>query len=137
MRLIRFGCLLSHGERAGKMADYDFSMPYPPTLNTMWAVFRGRKILSKKGRLYRDQAINHLREIGLYEEEIKSKLSVSMVINPPTLRKYDIDNFCKAPFDALSHAGFWLDDEQVYSLIIKKGEKTKGGNIQLKIDLID
>lgn len=119
------------------MADYEFSMPYPPTLNTMWAVFRGRKILSKKGRLYRERAISHLKEVGLYGEGIKSKLSVSMVINPPTLRRYDIDNFCKAPFDALSHAGFWLDDEQICSLNIKKGQKTKGGNIKLKITIVE
>lgn len=116
------------------MADYDFSMPYPPTLNTMWAVFRGRKILSKKGRLYRERAISHLKEVGLYEEGVETKLSVHMVINPPTLRKYDIDNFCKAPFDALSHAGFWLDDEQVFKLSISKGEKVKGGRIDLKIN---
>ena len=56
-----------------------------------------------------------------------------MVLNPPTLRRYDIDNFNKALFDSLSHGKFWLDDEQVVSLKIKKGEKIRGGNVKLII----
>jgi crossover junction endodeoxyribonuclease RusA len=58
------------------------------------------------------------------------------VLNPPTLRKYDVDNFNKALFDALSHGQFWLDDEQVDKLIVTKGVKIKGGNIQVKVSLL-
>ena len=42
----------------------------------------------------------------------------------------------KALFDAMSHAEFWLDDEQVQKLTVEKGVKIKGGNVQVKIKLI-
>ena len=61
---------------------------------------------------------------------------MSLVLNPPTLRKYDIDNFCKSLFDALTVGEFWIDDEQVDRLTVTKGVKTKGGNIQIKVEVI-
>ena len=118
-------------------SEYDFHLPYPPSVNAMWRTFRNRVILSKAGRDYRIAALNHLEGLGLTNEKVEGRLHVSMVIYPPTLRKYDIDNRCKAPFDALTHAGFWLDDEQVDSLNIKKGEKIKGGLIKLKVSVIN
>ena len=112
---------------------YQFTMPWPPSINGYWRAFRNRQIISKRGRDYRVNAIERLKELGLYQELLSGELSVSIVLNPPTLRRYDVDNFNKALFDSLSHGGFWLDDEQVISLHIKKGEKIKGGNIELKI----
>ena len=118
-------------------SDYEFSLPYPPSVGAMWRAFKGRFILSKKGRDYRALALEHIASLGLNDEKLSGRLSLSMVINPPTLRKYDIDNKCKAPFDALTHAGFWLDDEQVDRLTIKKGEKVKGGRLDLAICIME
>lgn len=113
--------------------DYEFELPYPPSVNGYWRAFRGRQIISKRGRDYRAEAIKHLTGLGLNDEKIDGRLHLSIVIHPPTLRKYDIDNWCKAPFDALTHAGFWLDDEQVDSMTIRKGIKVKGGKIDIKV----
>ena len=118
------------------MADYEFELPYPPSVNGMWRVFRNRSILSKRGREYRINAIEAIKELGLGDEMIGSTMTFSMVINPPTLRKYDVDNFTKAVFDSLTHAGFWIDDEQVTTLTVTKGVKVKDGNVQIKINLI-
>ena len=117
--------------------DYEFELPYPPSVNGYWRNFQGRQIISKRGRDYRIDSINALIRLGLSHERISGRLSVSVVIHPPTLRKYDIDNWCKAPFDALTHAEFWEDDEQVDSLSIKKGEKIKGGLIKIKVRVIN
>lgn len=117
-------------------AEYKFSMSYPPSINGYWRSFRGRQIISKRGREYRIKAISELSRLGLSGELISESLSVRMVINPPTLRKYDIDNFCKAAFDALSHAGFWVDDEQIIRLTIEKGEKVKGGRLDLSVIVV-
>ncbi len=116
--------------------SYKFEMPWPPSINGYWRTFRNRQIISKRGREYRASAINRLKELHLDGENRSERLSVSLVLNPPTLRKYDVDNFNKALFDALTHGEFWLDDEQVDRLVVTKGIKTKGGNIQVKIDLI-
>jgi len=112
---------------------YEFTMPWPPSINGYWRTFRNRQIISKRGREYRKLAIEHMKSLGLFDEAISTPISVSLVLNPPGLRKYDVDNFNKALFDAMSHANFWLDDEQIVSLSITKGIKTKGGNIEVKI----
>lgn len=114
--------------------SYEFTMPWPPSVGGCWRVFRNRLILSKRGREYRKEAIERLKELGLHKELLDCELSVSLVLNPPTLRRYDIDNFNKALFDSLSHGEFWVDDEQVTSLKIIKGEKTKGGNVEIKVE---
>ena len=118
------------------MADYDFKMPWPPSVNAWKTPFRNRMILSKRGREYRAQALATLEELGLSGEGVEKPVSVSITLNPPTLRRYDIDNFCKSLFDALTLGGFWLDDEQIHHLIIKKGEKVKGGGIDVMVNLL-
>lgn len=115
---------------------YEFEMPWPPSVNGYWRTFNNRQIISKRGREYRANALLKLKEIGIDGEFIRDRLSVSLILNPPTLRKYDIDNFNKALFDAISHSGFWEDDEQIDSLSIKKGEKTKGGNIKVRVEVL-
>ena len=115
------------------MCDYEFELPFPPSVNACWRVFRNRSILSRRGREYRAEAIKAMKLQGLYKEGVSERLSVSLTLHPPTLRKYDIDNFCKASFDALSHAGFWVDDEQIDVLTIKKSEKVRGGKLVVKV----
>ena len=114
--------------------SYKFTMPWPPSINGYWRTFRNRQIISKRGREYRVKAIEQLVQLGLSGENVSGDLHVSLVLNPPTLRKYDVDNFSKALFDAMGHADFWLDDDQIISLNIKKGVKTKGGNIEIVVN---
>lgn len=104
--------------------SYEFTMPWPPSVGSCWRAVRNRLILSKRGRDYRANAIAHLIDIKLYNELLSEPLRVELVLNPPTLCRYDIDNFNKALFDALSHGNFWVDDELVVELKIKKGVKT-------------
>lgn len=115
------------------MSDYEFSMPWPPSVNQWKSPFRNRMILTKRGREYRKAALECMDSLGLSNEALEGRLSVNLTLCPPTARKYDIDNFCKSPFDALTHAQFWMDDEQVDSLSIKKGEKVKGGLIKVRV----
>lgn len=115
---------------------YEFELPFPPSINGYWRTFRNRQIISKRGREYRSLAISELDRIGLLNESVSGDLTVRMVLNPPTRRKYDIDNFTKAVFDALTHAKFWNDDSQVVSLSIKKGSvmgNKHGGCVTISI----
>jgi crossover junction endodeoxyribonuclease RusA len=115
------------------MSDYEFELPWPPSVNGYWRTFRNRQIISKRGREYRSNAIDLMQSYGLSGEMLTERLQVHLTLHPPTLRKYDVDNFCKATFDALSHAGFWEDDEQIDSLSIKKAEKIKGGRVIIRV----
>lgn len=118
------------------MSDYEFTMPYPPSVNGYWKPFRNRIILSKRGREYRKDALESLSKQGLQGELIESNVIVSIILNPPSKRRYDVDNYCKGILDALTHAEFWRDDEQVYKLIISKGEKVKGGRVGVAINTL-
>lgn len=118
------------------MSDYEFTLPWPPSVNVWTRVFKGRKILTKRGREYRKSVAEAMESLKLSQESIQEPLAVSLVLNPPTLRKYDIDNFTKSLFDALTHCGFWGDDEQVIRLLIEKGEKTPPGNVQVKVNIV-
>ena len=123
------------------MTDYEFELPWPPTVNH-WhqpvKMGRGvRVIKSKKARDYESLVIEVMTALKLDGEFLDGKLTVSLTLNPPTLARYDIDNRTKGVFDGLSAARFWLDDEQVINLIIKKGEKQKGGNVLVKVKKLD
>ena len=113
--------------------DYEFSLPFPPSVNGYWRTFRNRQIISKRGREYRERVLDIMSFNELQGEKVSGNLSVTLTLNPPTLRQYDIDNFTKALFDALSKAEFWEDDSQVIRLFIEKGEKIKGGKVVVKV----
>lgn len=119
------------------MNSYNFTMPYPPSVNVWKSPFKNRLILTARGREYRNEAIKRLNELGLANEGIDKKVKVNLILNPPSNRRYDIDNFCKSLFDAMSKSGFWLDDEQIYELSIKKGTKTSGGNVEVSVTIIE
>ena len=118
-------------------SDYEFEMPWPPSVNAWKTPFRNRMILTKRGRDYRAAVINKCEELGIINEEITTGVNVRLTLNPPTLRRYDVDNFSKSLFDALSHAKFWIDDEQVQELNIKKGIKVKGGSVIVKVNKLN
>lgn len=119
------------------MSDYKFKLPYPPSVNGYWRSFRGRQIISKRGRDYVKLVGEVMKSLKLSGELIDGNIELSMTINPPTLRKYDVDNFTKGVFDALTKCEFWVDDEQVQKLTVKKGVKTPGGNAEISITCLD
>ncbi len=89
--------------------------------------------MSAKGRSFRDEAVMAITKQGLCGKEFSERLSVKVTLFPPDRRKRDIDNFQKAPFDALTHAKFWKDDEQVDKLLIVRGDTIKGGKIVIYV----
>ena len=116
--------------------SYEFTLPYPPSINGYWRTFRNRQIISKRGREYKKAVAEAMALLNLDNELIDCPVEFEMTINPPTLRKYDVDNFTKGVFDSLSNCKFWVDDEQVIKLTVRKGVKTKGGNVLVKVNKV-
>ncbi len=112
---------------------HTFILPFPPSINGMWRRVGNRTCLSKRGRQYRKDAIATLEQLALANMQLSGRLKVCMRLYPPCRRKRDVDNYPKSVFDALTHAGFWLDDEQVDMLQIVRGPVVKGGYIKLTI----
>lgn len=93
---------------------------------------RGRTHVSAEGQAYRDNVAriikNAMLDIGL-AIPVKIRIECHM----PDRRRRDLDNLQKAAFDALTKAGFWLDDAQVVDYRVVKMPVTKGGRLELTI----
>lgn len=120
---------------------YEFTLPWPPTVNHYHQPIRLGKsvriIKGQKAREYEEVAVEHMKEQGLTDELISDSLAIHITLNPPTLRKYDIDNRNKAILDAITAAKFWLDDDQVERMVVVKGEKTKGGRVKVTVKALN
>lgn len=115
------------------MSEYKFELPFPPSVNAWKSPFKGRMILTRRGRDYRAKVIEVMQSLGLSGEMLSGRLEVRLTLNPPTARKYDVDNFSKSLFDALTKCEFWEDDELVDRLVIVKGEKQPPGNVVVEV----
>ena len=104
-------------------------LPFPPSVNGYWRAFKGRQIISKKGREYRELVLSMLPQM----EPMSTRLSVEIDFYPPDRRKRDLDNYTKAMLDALTHGNVWEDDEQIDLLIIARREVVKGGLMMVTI----
>lgn len=93
-------------------------LPYPPSINHYFAVVRGRKILSKRGREYRAHVEFAVPKTW---DTMTGRLRVHLVAYMPDHRLRDIDNLQKPLIDALTHAGIWHDDGQIDDLRITRG----------------
>ena len=112
------------------------TLPFPPSMNTYWRNFRGRTVLSKAGREYKEKVADYCAEYNVPKLG-EAKLRISMVLFPRDKRKIDIDNRIKCVLDALQDAGVFDDDFQVDELSIVRGKPIKGGAIRVLIEEID
>lgn len=92
------------------MDALSIELPWPPSLNRYYRVFRNRILISRDGRKYRLMAVSRL---GGGRGRMKGRLAVAVDLYPPDNRRRDIDNPLKCLFDSLTHAGVWEDDSQV------------------------
>ena len=111
-------------------------LPFPPSVNTYWRNFRGRMVLSQKGRDYKQAIAEYVSEnnVPKYGEQ---KLKITMILQPRDKRKIDIDNRIKCVLDSLQDAGVFDDDFHVDELHVMRGEQVKGGKLLLTIEVID
>ena len=111
---------------------YSITLPWPPSNNRYYRHNRGRTHVSAEGQAYRDNVAriikNAMLDIGL-AMPVKIRIECHM----PDRRRRDLDNLQKAAFDALTKAGFWLDDAQVVDYRVVKMPVTKGGRLELTI----
>ena len=113
------------------------ALPYPPSVNSYWrhpttGKLAGRHLISSEGRNYRDQ----VARLVSMDKPMDDRLIVSIIAHMPDKRRRDLDNIPKAIFDALTHAGLWLDDEQIDVLTISRAEVVKGGMVVVDVQPI-
>ena len=118
------------------MENVRLELPIPPLVNHYWRhiIINGtpRTLISSRGRDFRK---NVVQIVGDEKKALKidSRVKVNVMVYPPDRRKRDIDGYLKSLLDSLTHAGVWLDDEQVDSIYITRGEVVKGGKAVVEI----
>ncbi len=95
------------------------TLPWPPSVNRYWRSVNGRVLIAAAGRKYRTD-VGLIVMLGGRDTVGASKVSVSIDVWYPDLRRRDLDNTLKAPLDALTDAGVWFDDSQVERIMIQK-----------------
>jgi len=113
------------------------TLPWPPSTNSVWRNIQGRTLLSRNGRQFR-MAVATAVAAQHQGAPLTVRLAVVATLLPPDRRKRDIDNHGgKALLDAITHAGVWVDDEQIDKLTIIRGERTPGGMCLVEITEIE
>jgi crossover junction endodeoxyribonuclease RusA len=111
-------------------------LPFPPSVNTYWRApnkgpLAGRHLISAAGRKYQSAAcaaiIEQLRRLP---KPTTAPAAVEIILYPPDARRRDIDNYNKALFDALTHAGIWEDDSQVKRMLVEWARRYQAGRLK-------
>jgi crossover junction endodeoxyribonuclease RusA len=98
----------------GKQTDGELNLilPYPPSVNNLYATFRGRRIISAKGRRFKSDIAVLARQQGA--KMLDGDLSVTFRVFRPK-RIGDLDNRLKISQDALKGICF-ADDKQIIEI---------------------
>lgn len=111
------------------------TLPFPPSVNTYWRNTRMGVLISASGRSFRSNALaDILEQLRRAPEPITVNVAVSVILYPPDKRPRDLDNYLKAAFDSLTHAGVWVDDKQIKRFAVEWGPLTKGGKTEITIN---
>ncbi len=112
------------------------SLPLPPTINHMYGQRRGGgRFIKPAGIAFREAVAEIVAEAQL--PTLLKRVRLIVGIYPATRARQDLDNRSKALQDALTHAGVFLDDEQIDELTLIRKEVVKGGKVVVVITEID
>lgn len=111
----------------------ELRLPWPPTVNHYWrTAVRGKGAKARVVTYVSNDGVEYRKAVyGAVPDSARRKfsgrLALTLTAYPPDLRRRDLDNTLKATLDALAHAGVYLDDGQIDSLVIERREPVRGG----------
>ena len=109
-----------------------FTFPLPPTINHYYGQRPGAgRYIKQAGKDFRLAVAEIVAEAG--HALIDGRVRLLGVMHFATKRRQDLDNRIKPLQDALTHAGVWLDDEQIDDLHFIRGDVLKGGSVRVMI----
>lgn len=97
------------------------TLPFPPSVNGYYATWQGRRLLTRKGKVYKDLVAVAVMEQGSPSVG-DAMIQADVVLYPPTKAMRDHDNYNKPLYDGLKEAGVMDDDSQVRASSVKWGE---------------
>lgn len=108
-----------------------FELPFPPSVNHYWRMWRGRMVIGARGRAYRSAVCSALRRAVV--RPLDGELAVRVEAFPPDRKRRDLDNLLKAIGDSLERGGAFHDDAQIVWLLIERADVVAGGMIRVQI----
>ena len=110
----------------------ELTLPYPPSVNHYWRCNRGRFHISTEGLIFRDRVWAEF-QAAKGRGSLPGALQIAIDAYPPDKRRRDLDNLLKATLDALQHAGCYEDDNQLWSILIRRFPMVEGGKVLVRI----
>lgn len=111
-------------------------LPYPPSVNTYWRANGKRRFISKAGVEFKEAVADYVISHAVPKFG-DSRLRLYIVVQPRSRRIFDLDNICKALFDAMMAAGVYDDDSQIDEFTICRGALKAGGGCTVIIEDIN
>lgn len=111
-------------------------LPFPPSVNTYYRNFRGRMVMGKSGREFKEK-VQEIVTTSQIPKLNDARLMAIISIFPPNKRKFDLDNRLKSVFDSLQDAGVYDNDEQFDKIEIARGEIRPQGGCTIVIATLD
>ena len=120
------------------MDRISMTLPYPPSVNHYWktrVLRRGARYVpqvyvSPDGQRYQRTVAKVLDGVPRFNGQLR----VQILVQPPDGRARDLDNVLKCLLDSLTKTGLWHDDSQVASLLVVRGDQTKGGSVLVLVE---
>lgn len=97
-----------------KKQKVEFILGWPPSENQLHAVWNGRKILTKKTRDYYKASYYDIYTQCGKIPKFYNKVTMLIEYYPKRKSGWDVNNFRKAPEDAIVKAGVIPDDQVKY-----------------------
>ena len=114
------------------MAQVEFDLPWPPSVNNSYRHVGPRVLISRAGRKYRTMAVSRLG--GL--KKLSGSVSLSLECYPPDRRRRDLDNLLKCLQDSITAAGVLDDDSQIRRLQMEMLEPIEGGLVHVRLETL-
>ncbi|MCE9530367.1 MAG: RusA family crossover junction endodeoxyribonuclease [Planctomycetes bacterium] len=109
----------------------EVELPYPPSINHYWRRVGYRTLISKPGRVFREQVIAILSR--RHQQPFPGPVAIDVKLFPPDRRRRDLDNSFKSLFDSLQHGGLLVDDSQIVELHARKHAAEPGGKVLVHV----
>lgn len=111
------------------MKPIAFTVPYPPSANRYWRVWRGHAVLSNEARAYKRSVCLALKASGV--KPLDGPLRLVLRVYRPR-KAGDLSNRIKVLEDALQDAAF-EDDAQIVSIVADRFDDKARPRVEVEI----
>lgn len=111
-----------------RLQSITIDLPYPPTANRYWRVWRGRPVKSAEARKYQTD----VKRLWGSTPPASSPVAVTLDVVRPQ-RRGDLDNTAKVILDALNGCAYG-DDSQIVELHMYRSDNKKAPGVKVTIE---